>query len=98
MQLVFLKKICQKNIFLNLFLSKFPFDQQILKNHTYSSADDSDCYVYSLIVNAWTKGKKKFFTASNKSVSNFQSIGKNGKLMYLSEERQGSSNDDAEIR
>ncbi len=70
----------------------------ILKNHTYSSADDSDCYVYSLIVNAWTKGKKKFFTASNKSVSNFQSIGKNGKLMYLSEERQGSSNDDAEIR
>ena len=58
----------------------------ILKNHTYSNAGDSDCYIYSLVVNSWTKGIKKFYSGSSKSITNFQSTSNSGKLSFLSEE------------
>jgi hypothetical protein len=58
----------------------------ILKNHTYSTDGDSDCFVYSLVVNSWTKGIKRFFSATSKSVTNFQSTSSSGKLSFLAEE------------
>ena len=58
----------------------------ILKNHTYTSSGDSDCFIYSLVVNSWTKAIKRFWTSDNKSITNFQSISSTGKLSFLSEE------------
>jgi len=58
----------------------------IVKNHTYTLAGDSDCYIFSLIVNSWTKGIKKFYNGDGKSISNIQSTGSDGKLSFLSEE------------
>ena len=58
----------------------------VLKNHTYTRDGDSDCYIYSLIVNSWTKGIKKFYSGDNKSITNFQNTSSSGKLSFLAEE------------
>ena len=58
----------------------------IVKKHTHSVSTDSDCFVYSLVVNSWTKGISKFWSAANKSMTNFQSVGNLGKLSYFIEE------------
>ena len=62
----------------------------IIKNHTYTEAGDSDCYIFSLIVNSWTKGIKKFYNGDNKSITNLESTGTSGKLSFLSEETPNS--------
>ena len=58
----------------------------IVKKNKYTVEGDSDCYIYSLIVNAWTKGIKRFYPGKNNSITNFQNSGSLGKLCYLSEE------------
>mgnify|MGYP003647910741 CR=1 FL=1 len=70
----------------------------IVKKHTHATDLDADCFVYSLIVNSWTKGKKRFFSNTNKSMTNFQTTGSLGKLSYFIEETPNSAQDDAEIR
>ena len=58
----------------------------VVKNHTHTISTDADCFIFSLVVHSWVKGKKRFFSAANKSMTNFQSTGSLGKLSYLVEE------------
>ena len=70
----------------------------IVKNHTHTNKGDSDCFVFSLIVNSWTKGIKRFFSAKDKSMTNFQNTGSLGKLSYFMEEVPNSHEANQEIR
>ena len=72
----------------------------IAKTHTPATSADGDCYIYSLIVKAFTKGKKKFWTAANKSMTNVQSNGSLGKFSYLIEQApaEGTGDINKEIR
>ena len=70
----------------------------IVKNHTHASSDDADCYVFSLIVNSWTKGKRRFFSAANKSMTNIVNMGATGKLSYFIEEAPGGLASTSEVR
>ena len=69
----------------------------IAKSHTHSSSDDSDCYVYSLIVDGWSKGKKRFWTGVNKKLTNIQSTGTLGKLSFFIESPLGDINEGGNI-
>tara|TARA_R110002020_G_scaffold475919_1_gene714543 strand:+ start:43 stop:3567 length:3525 start_codon:yes stop_codon:yes gene_type:complete len=70
----------------------------IAKTHTPATTADGDCYVYNLIVNSFTKGKKKFWTNANKSMTNAQSNGSLGKLSYLVEQSAGNGIGNTEIQ
>ena len=70
----------------------------VVKNHTHATSADADCFIFSLVVNSWTKGKGKFFSTANKSMTNFQNIGNLGKIAYLVEEDPGGAADSGEIR
>ena len=66
----------------------------VLKKNKYTVSGDSDCYIYSLIVNSWTKGIKRFYPGKNNSITNFQNTGALGKLCYLSEENNAGGSPD----
>ena len=66
----------------------------IVKKNKYTTTGDADCYIYSLIVESWTKGVKRFYAGVNNSITNFQNTGSLGKLCYLSEEANGGGGPD----
>ena len=66
----------------------------IVKKSTYTTKGDADCYIYSLIVESWTKGIKRFYPGKTNSITNFQNSGSLGKLCYLSEEANSGGGPD----
>tara|TARA_E500000305_G_scaffold111665_1_gene126604 strand:- start:544 stop:4329 length:3786 start_codon:yes stop_codon:yes gene_type:complete len=72
----------------------FTRDIIIVKKNKYTTTGDSDCFIYSLIVNSWTKGIKRFYPGKNNSITNFQNTGSLGKLCYLSEENNAGGSPD----
>ena len=48
----------------------------VIKSNDQSSSSDGDCFVYNIIIDAWTFGKKKFHCGTTR-LTNVQPIGDN---------------------